>query len=79
MVVTLVCGAMACVLLGGGLVWSGALLLWGARLNEGRTGSEVWTATNAVAEQARRLGLVLLAAGTLGLGPVLWFLAAIGR
>jgi hypothetical protein len=77
--VTLVCGAMACVLLGGALVWGGALLLWGGRVNEGRSGSEVWTGTNVVAEQARRLGLVLLAAGTLGLGPGIWVLAALGR
>ena len=78
-VLALVCGAMVAVLLGGALVWGGSLLRWGGRVNEGQLGSEVWTATNAMAEQARRLGLVLLGAGTVGLGPVLWVVVAVGR
>ena len=73
------CGAMVAVLLGGGLVWGGTLLRWGGRVNEGQLGSEVWTSTNVVADQARRLGLVLLAAGTLGLGPFLWVAVAVAR
>ena len=77
--VTLVSGAMAAVLLGGGLVWGGALLLWGGRVNEGRTGSEVWAATTAVAQRVRRLGIVLLGAGTVGLGPFLWVVVAFDR
>ena len=76
---TLVCGAVVAVLLGGALVWGGALLRWGGRVNEGRIGSEVWTSTNAVADQARRLGLVLLGAGTVGLGPFLWVVVAVNR
>ena len=74
-----VCGAMVSVLVGGALVWGGTLLRWGGRVNEGQLGSEVWTGTNAVAEQARRLGLVLLGAGTVGLGPFLWVVVAVSR
>ena len=77
MVVAVVCSAIVAVTLGAGIVGGSSLLVWGARLNEGRVGDHVWRGTTAVAGRLRPIGLGFVVLGALGLGPFLWVAAVV--
>ena len=77
MVVVVVRAAVVAVVLGAGLWSAGSLLLWGGQVNAGRTGDHLWEATSSVGTRVRGLGVVLILAGVVGLGPFLWVAAAV--
>ena len=71
------CSAIVAVTLGAGLVGGSSLLVWGGRVNQGRTGGHVWHATTSVAARLRLIGLGFVVAGSFGLGPFLWVAVAV--